>query len=427
MLENKKLNMVISLLIAIALWAFVIGEVNPEATRSYRDIPIKLMNEEILEQNDMAVYSVSQRTLNVTLTGTRSEINKIDTKDIIATADLSNAVMGENQLRVDLKIPSKVEIESQSINKLIVTVESRVSKEIPVEVSYEGAFTGEEEPITVAQNPEVITVYGAETTVGMVTAAKATVEENKITHDSQELQCRLIAVNSAGQRVYNVDLSQNSVVITSELAKLKTVPLHIPIEGEDHDGVERTVTKPEEITIKGKAADLDKITRITAEPVYLDGVMASTNIPVVPVLPEGVAVSKESDNLMVTVQVTKIGTKIIELDSSKISFTGLGDGLSVESADAVIELNITGNESLIENLTEADVVLQADLSNLKTGKYKVALQASLHDDVGTVTVNPKKITVTIKAESGETDTDETLDDSNDDNHDNNDQNDNNEE
>ena len=69
MLENKKLNMIISLLIAISLWAFVIGEVNPEASRSYRDIPIRFVNQETLEQSDLAVYTVSQRTVNVTLRG----------------------------------------------------------------------------------------------------------------------------------------------------------------------------------------------------------------------------------------------------------------------------------------------------------------------------------------------------------------------
>ncbi len=55
MLDNKKLNMIISLIIAIALWAFVIGEINPQATRVYRDVPIKLVQQEILDESGLAV------------------------------------------------------------------------------------------------------------------------------------------------------------------------------------------------------------------------------------------------------------------------------------------------------------------------------------------------------------------------------------
>lgn len=401
MLENKKLNMVFSLLIAIALWAFVIGEVNPEATRSYRDVPIQFVNEAVLTQSGMAVYSVSDRTLNVTLTGTRSEINKVDTKDIRATVDLNDAVMGENQLRISLRIPNKVEIESQSANKVVVTVEERIFKEVPVEVSYEGEFTGEEEPITVELDPDTVSVSGAKTTVGSVTAARANVAENSITADPKEFQCNLIAVNSAGQRVYNVELSQTSAMITSELVKLKTVPLHVPIKGNDDAGIERKVTLPEEITIKGKAADLDTIDSVTAETIYLNDIMASTNIRIEPILPEDVEVSEESSDLRAVVQVTKLGTKTMRFTQDDIEIRGLAEGMHAELEDSDIDLTITGNESLVENLKETDFAIFADLTNLKAGRHKVILQATADTNDITIHLRPKKITVTVQVNHDE--------------------------
>lgn len=399
MLENKKLNMVLSLLIAIALWAFVIGEVNPEASRAYRDVPIQFINEEVLEQSGMALYSVSDRTMNVTLTGNRSEINKIDTKDILATVDLSDAAMGENHLRINLRVPNKVDVETQSANKVIVTVEKRVSKEIPVEISYEGTFNGEEEPITVSQNLKTVTAFGAETTINKVVAARANVSENSITADPQEIECSLIAVNSNRQRVYNVDLSDKSVVITSELAKLKTVPLEIPIEGKDSDGIERTVTAPTEITIKGKMADLDAIETIQAEPIYLGGVLESTTISVTPILPEDVDVSAESSNLQITVQVTKKETRVMTFDQSDVEIRGLKEGLRAELTATSIELTITGSESLVENLTKENVSVFVDLSDLGEGRHKVELQGVCNDGDATISIIPKKITVSIKSDA----------------------------
>ena len=163
MLENKKLNMILSLLIAIALWAFVIGEVNPEATRTYRDVPIQFLNEETLDEYDLAVYAISDTTLSVTLTGTRSEVNQVELKDIVATVDLDQATIGENSLRVDVKVPSKVDVEGQSLNKVTVTVENRVSREVNIRVRYNGSFEGEQEPLTIDQSMTSIWVSGAET------------------------------------------------------------------------------------------------------------------------------------------------------------------------------------------------------------------------------------------------------------------------
>ncbi len=428
MLENKKLNMVISLLIAIALWAFVIGEVNPEATRAYRDVPIKFINEETLERSNMAVYSVSDRTMNLTLTGTRSEINKINSKDITATVDLKDAGMGENQLRVDLKVPSKVEIESQSINKVTVTIENRISKEIPVEVSYEGTFDGEEEPITVTQDRSTVTVYGAETTVGRVAAARAKVAENSVTQETQEFQCDLIAVNSAGQRIYNVDLSHSNVVITSELAKLKTVPLHVPLQGESGDGIEREVTTPDEITIKGKSADLEPIDAVESETIYLEDIVANTVIPIVPILPNDVEVSLESNNLEAVVKVTKIRTDTMRFDQTKVELRGLEDGFNAQIESSAIELRITGSESLMDSLTEENVSLFVDLSELREGRHKVQLQAVCNIDDVTIGISPKTVTVVIKSATGTEDqssADDNADDNN--NNDNNSNSNNNEE
>ena len=357
MLENKKLNMIISLVIATALWAFVIGEINPQATRVYRDIPITLVQEEVLDENGLAVFSVSERLLTVTLTGTRSEINKIDTKDISATVDLGSASLGENQLQVDVKVSGEADIEGQSVEKVTVIVEEWVEKDIPVEVSYEGVFSGEEEPITIEQELENVSVSGAETTVGQVTAAKAIVKEGSVGAEPEEIQCDLIAINQNGQRIYNVELSVNSIVITSELAKLKTVPLEVLIEGEDSEDIKRTVKAPEKITLKGKHSDLVNIKSIETEPVYLDKILTSTTVPVIPILPNGVEAAKESENLVAEIQVTEIQTTSFSFQKQDLEFRNVKDGLEAVADAGTIRVEVTGSKAVIDSLTKEDILV----------------------------------------------------------------------
>ena len=47
MLQSKKANLVISLILAVILWLYVIGELDPETTKVYRSVPITLQNEQI--------------------------------------------------------------------------------------------------------------------------------------------------------------------------------------------------------------------------------------------------------------------------------------------------------------------------------------------------------------------------------------------
>ena len=53
MLNNKKFNIVLSLIIAVGLWAYVIGETNPTDTRTFRDIPITFVNGEVLANSNL--------------------------------------------------------------------------------------------------------------------------------------------------------------------------------------------------------------------------------------------------------------------------------------------------------------------------------------------------------------------------------------
>lgn len=395
MLENKKLNMIISLIIAIALWAFVIGEVNPEATRVYRDIPIKMFHEEVLTDSGMAVYAVSEKAVTVTLTGTRSEINKIDSKDITAFVDLENAFLGENQLRVDVRVSGKADIEGQSVEKVTVIVEERISKEVPVEVSYEGDFNGEEEPITIEQSLHHVSVSGAETLVGQVVSASAIVEEGTITTEPVEVHCNLIALSQNGQRVYNVELSDDSVMITSELAKLKTVPLEVPIEGADSEGVKRTVKVPEKMTIKGKTSDLETIDSITAEPIYLDKILTSTTVPVIPILPEGVVAAKDSESLTAAIQVTEMETVSFSFRGEDIVFYNLPETLEAEADIESIKVEATGSKSIIDSLTKENITVILDLENLQQGKHRLDLTAECSVEGVTFSISPKKVSVTL--------------------------------
>src|SRR5690625_6765 len=91
MKENRKeiATGLISIVFAIFLWSYVMGATNPTIRREYRNLPVELINEETLQNNDMVIVEPKEPTVNVTLSGPRNEINKVQPRDIIVQVDLA--------------------------------------------------------------------------------------------------------------------------------------------------------------------------------------------------------------------------------------------------------------------------------------------------------------------------------------------------
>lgn len=83
----------------------------------------------------------------------------------------------------------------------------------------------------------------------------------------------------------SVNLSAQSVTVTAELAKTKTVPLDVPVVDNSSDLYTRNVSAPEEITIKGRSSDLEAIDSISAQSVDISDITENTSITLTPILP----------------------------------------------------------------------------------------------------------------------------------------------
>jgi len=398
MLNNKKFNIVLSLLIAIGIWAYVIGETNPTATKVYRDVPIQLANQQVLEANGLAISDVSAETLNVTLTGTRANINKTDISDITAWVDLADVAMGENQLRVSIRVPDNVDIEDKSLNKITITVDKRVSKEFKINPEYEGTFPTEEEPITVEMNRDSVTVTGAASLVEKVDHVCAKVSEGEVSEELRTIGCALVPVDEKGAEIKRLELSAKSVQITAELATVKTVTLKVPVVDYSDGLDEKKITAPKTITIKGKSSTLDSIESVTCEPVDITEIEEDTVLTVKPVLPEGVQVSsRSSETLRVKITVIKIQTKTFDFEAGEIQLKGLDENLNAEiKEDGTIKVSVSGKAEQLDAIEKEDITLSVDLTDLEKGTHQVVLAVTCGKDSTTVAADPEEIRIVIE-------------------------------
>lgn len=125
MLKNKKLQAILSLLIAIGLWMYVMGTVDPSVTTTIRDVKVEMTNEDVLEDQGLSAELNQPRTVNVEIKGARSNVNEAKEGEIQALVDVSNCDYGENETEIRIRLPegvSGVRVESISQKTATFTV-----------------------------------------------------------------------------------------------------------------------------------------------------------------------------------------------------------------------------------------------------------------------------------------------------------------
>jgi len=395
MLKNNKVNMVLSLIIAVALWAFVTGEVDPSTTHRYTSIPVTITGLETLHYRGLDVRDPGDITADVTLSGKRSTMSKIDSSDIKITADASEASEGKNELDLNISAPKDTKVSKTSPYVISVTVEERVSAAKKVEVSYSGTGMDNAEPGDAETDPKSVTVTGARSSVARVDHVNAKIDLSKIKDSKISEEVTGVPVSSSGKEIGYLDLSNQKIKVTGTLAKTKKVSLNVKTTGSVSSRYEVvSMNVPDKITIKGSEKKLADIDSVSAKDVDISGVTKTVTIPIDLDLPSGISVADSSKNAGIRIVIAKSTSKKVRIKGN-ISLINAGDGLTASAADRIITVTVKGTESEMNSISSSDITLYADLKGLDAGSHKVSIKGKT--SAGTITdISPSAITVTIK-------------------------------
>lgn len=222
MLKSNKVNLVIAVVVAILLWAYVVGFVDPETTGKVTGVPVTFVNADVLAEEDLAVVDPGEVTVDVTLRGDRSDVRRTTADDITVTADLSALTEGENTVVLDVTVPRKVDLSKVSAETVTVEADTLITKDLPVQVAYdeEGADLEEgEKPSDVRLEPETVSVAGAAATLKRIDRLLVTVPSKILSEEYVALQLPPVPVDDYGVEVGYVRLGTDEVTVTLRLAK----------------------------------------------------------------------------------------------------------------------------------------------------------------------------------------------------------------
>lgn len=291
MLNNKTAMKIISLLAAICLWMYVVGEVDPETKGKVGDVPVYFTGAEVLAENGLAAVNEEEITVSVVLKGKRSDVNDIKKSGLAAYVDVSDCEEGKNTRDIEITVPENVSLENVSAETLTFAVEKLDKQKKPVEIEFYGnSGSSELTPFIIESTPEEITVSGAESSVNKIRALKGKIALEDISADkSSWVTVEVDPVNKNGNEIGGVQLNKTKVKVKVQLLQLKTVRLQVNKENLDDSIVVEKISLPENIALAGPESVMKEIDKIEGI-VDMQGMSESGSLPIQLELPESVYV-----------------------------------------------------------------------------------------------------------------------------------------
>ncbi|BBB91425.1 MAG TPA: CdaR family protein [Methylomusa anaerophila] len=272
--DNKKrfrdiTTKIIAVIIAIVLWLYVMNEQNPPI-EAYFTVPLEIRK----EVANQVVFDAPE-AVRVKVRGPRSTIAGIINREINAFIDLKGVPEGRQSLKVGAAIPASLELIEISPDRIMVRIDTTISRTVPVVAAFTGAAT---KGMIVEQgyaNVDAATVEGPKNSVNMVDKVVANIDlSGRVGDFSGEVP--LIPVTKDGKEVDGVSLSPAKTRIEVKLSpgiSKKVLDIKPVVQGDLPKGLvlKSITTEPDKVEVseEGEGKNLAKLDTIYTEPVNL--------------------------------------------------------------------------------------------------------------------------------------------------------------
>jgi YbbR domain-containing protein len=293
-LENDTALKILSLLVAIAIWVQVNSGVPAVRDRRLGPVPVTWIG----AQNHYTVLGMHPGSVVIDIKGPPSAVDQ--TTPPSAWVDLARISRpGTYSLPVSASVPQGTSLVSVSPADVTVTVDSLVSRKLPVHAVAEGQLPSGYGIVAMTPASSSASVFGPSTAVDAVKRIVARVSVQGQTANL-EAQVALVPVDAAGHTVSKVTVTPDIVNVAVEVSPEKTVPVVVTYHGTPAAGYVVTAidVAPGRVTLYGSASLLAGITQVDTVPVAIAGRTSSVTRRVRLALPTGVTAA------LTTVQVT---------------------------------------------------------------------------------------------------------------------------
>ena len=397
--QNKRFitkTKLISIGIGFIIWLALINIINPNVTKEFQNIPVKVENDNVITDMNKSYEITDGNVVTVEISGRRSIINQITSDNINATANFS-------KLSIANAVPITVSTDIENITVNIigndvmnVSIDDTSEMECPVVIQKIGSIK-DTYFANISYDVQSITVKGPKKTIKTIDKAYLVFDQSQ-TYEEPSAYCKVVLYDKNGTKMNldNLTLSENEIKINFERLSIKEVPIAISAidktTGETYN-IDHLITDIQTIKISGYRKKLNTIDEIN---IKLDMSNSTSNkidtiINIENYLPEGIYLASDENNIETSFTIDKYITESISIPKNDIEITG-NENMIVSIKDDMMILDITYDKSLKDVINYIHVEL--DVSDLDNGTYTI--QPTITTDSNITIENIPSVNVEIK-------------------------------
>lgn len=406
---KKILYALLAVVISFGLWLYVITVVNPEWEETFYHIPVVFENEEILIDRGFMLAQDEDPTVTLRLSGSRTDIMKLNASNITLIADLSRIYSaGEQTIAYSIIYPGDIpnnafEIVSQTPKQITLSIARWKSKEVEVQVAFEGTLP--EQYIAFKENAtleyEKITVTGPAAIVDKIASAKLSVDLTGQT-DTITQKFAFTLCDEAGEALDEAELKQiktnaEEIQYTLKIQRWKDIELRLDVV--DGGGLRKEdcvieISIPT-IRVSGNEQALAALDYLLLDEIQLGELTEDFTKAYELVIPEGITNLSEQTTVTVTFDIPELEMR--QFAVTDIQATNVPFGMTVDLITKEKIVTVRGPKALVSKMTEKDILILVDFTGAEVGtasyKAMVYVGDQLANSVGIVGSYDVKATV----------------------------------
>ncbi len=287
---------VVSLIIAILIWFYIIIVVDPSVDVTIRDIPVKYVNQDVLSDSGLCLVNDQTAKVELKIRGSRKKIVNIDNKNVYATVDVSNiSRTGTFSLPIGLSIPYEYsEIVSKKPYNAEVVVDKKESKDVEISIVKSGSVANGYIGGEARTEDSGVKLTGAKSLLDNIGGAAVRFDYDDRAANINDT-AKLYMLDRNGKIIeednYLYDMVEMDITetkISCPVYKLKNVPVKLNIA----DGVDlrnyKVSIQPSNVSVYGENEILGEVSEIFTGQFNIDEIAEEGTGTVKLVIPEGI-------------------------------------------------------------------------------------------------------------------------------------------
>lgn len=416
MKRNKIISLLLSAVIAISLWVYVVTTVTPEDSQWIRNIPVTFTNEDgLFSDRNLTLTKGRNATVDLKVYGKRQDLLKLNNSNITITADLSDVLgPGSWPLRYKVEMPETVSdndisIESRSTYEIDVQVDLLSVKEVPVQAVFQGSVADGYVQDSIELEYDTLEISGPQDQVSKVDHAEVVLERTNLSKTVSDSLAYTLVDADGGEVVSDeIHCNVDKIGVMMTVSMVKELPLTVQFIDGGGATEEHVVSsiEPSTITVKGSAEDLEGLNSLNIGNIDLSTVPTNTsytgNFSIV--LPDNMTNLTGEEMAKVTVELKNLKEKTFRVTNLELANTP--SNLKATLGTVSLQIKLRGPSDVIDTITASNIRAVADLSSVgtSTGQFSVPVDVYVDgfSDVGAMGSYNVLVSISEPTESDDT-------------------------